>query len=212
MSRDFVKIDTNDPAVQPDSADEARVGGNAPLAAASGLNHGEGGYWEPRQVDRENASPVRQIARVDPAAIGFSAPSAESETKANAGAIGAALLERTKELVDIATWETAALILDLDEHAICAGSDPECDGGPGPCELESVLQEVSYHCSEDLSVSLDRHAVFNRRDGQSDTTGIGLQRRTRCDIVDEAPDEELLSVLNPLCETDLREGASDERV
>src|SRR5690606_4848007 len=103
-------------------------------------------------------------------------------------------------------------ILDLDEHSLGAGPYPEGDRGPGPCELERVLQEVSDDRGEDLAVSLDRHAVFDVGDGQSDAPTIRLQRRSRCDFIDEPRNEEWLSVLNPLCETDLRERASNERV
>jgi hypothetical protein len=179
---------------------------------ASRLNDRDGGNRETGQVDREYASAIREIARIDPAIIRFSAPHAEGETKTHAGAIRAALLERTKEFVDIPTRETVALILDLDEYAVGAGPHPERDGGPGAGELEGVLQEVSDHRREDLSVCFDRHAVFDGHHDQSDATGIRVQYRRRCDVVDEFGNEELLSILNPLRETDLRERASDERV
>ena len=96
---------------------------------ASRLHHRDGGNWEPRQVDGEDASPIRQVARIDPAIVRFDAPSAEGEAKAQAGAIGAALLERAEQLVDVPTGETAAFVLDLDEHALGAGADPERHGG-----------------------------------------------------------------------------------
>jgi hypothetical protein len=54
--------------------------------------------------------------------------------------------------------------------------------------------------------------VFDRRDGQCDATGVRVQFRGRCDFFDESGNEELLSILNALRETDLRERASDERV
>ena len=132
--------------------------------AASRLNGRDGGNWQPRQVDGEDASPSRQVARIDPAVVRFSAPSAEGETKTQAGSIGAALLERAEQLVDVPARETAAFVLDLDEHALGAGADPERDGGPGPGELEGVLQKVSHDRGEDLPVGLDRHAVFDGRD------------------------------------------------
>jgi hypothetical protein len=90
------------------------------LIGASGLNDCDGGNRQPRQVDGENAALTREVARINPAIVRFSAPSAEGETQTHAGSIGAALLERAKELVDIPTWQTAALVLDLDEHALGA--------------------------------------------------------------------------------------------
>jgi hypothetical protein len=154
------------------------------LTAASRLNDRDGRNQQPRQVDSEHASPIGEIARIDPAVVRFSAPSAERETKTQAGSIGATLLERAKELVDIPTRQTAALVLDLDEHSLGARANPERDGRPRPGELEGVLQEVSHDRGEDLPVSLDRHALFDRRDGQTDATSVRLQCRSRCDFVD----------------------------
>jgi hypothetical protein len=49
---------------------------------AAPLNGGSSGWnGEPRQVDGENASLIRHVARIDPAMIRFDSPSAESETK-----------------------------------------------------------------------------------------------------------------------------------
>jgi hypothetical protein len=141
---------------------------------------------EPGQVDREYASLIREIACVDPATVRLSAPSAEGETKTDAGSIGAALIERAEELFDIPTRETAALVLNLDVHALGAGADPERDGGPRPGELEGVLQKVSHDRREDLSVSLDRHSFFDGHHRQSDATGVRLQCRGRCDFFDES--------------------------
>ena len=70
--------------------------------------------------------------------------------------------------------ETAAFVLDLDEHALGAGADPERDGGMRPGELESVLQHVSHDRREDLSVSLDRHSILDGHHGESDATGVCL--------------------------------------
>ena len=47
------------------------------------------------------------------------------------------------------------------------GADPQRDGGPGPRELEGVLQQVSHDRREDLPVGLDRHSVLDGHHGQS---------------------------------------------
>ena len=109
------------------------------------------------------------------------------------------------------TRETAAFVLDLDEHALGAGADPERDGRPRPGELEGVLQKVSHDRREDLPVSLDRHAVFDGHHDQSDATGVRLQCRGRCEFFDESGHQELLPILDALGETDLGERASNER-
>ena len=70
------------------------------MRAASRLDDDRNGTnWNPRQVDREDASLIRQVARIDPAIVRFDAPSAEGEAKTQAGSIGASLLERAEQFV-----------------------------------------------------------------------------------------------------------------
>jgi hypothetical protein len=64
------------------------------------------------------------VARVNPATVRFDARSAEGEAKSQAGSIGAALLERAEQLVQVFTRNTAAFVLDLDEHALGVAADP----------------------------------------------------------------------------------------
>jgi hypothetical protein len=72
--------------------------------------------------------------------VRFNCPSAEREPKTRACAIGAPLLVRAEQVVDVPTREPAAFVLDLDDHALGAGVNRECDGGAGPGELECILQ------------------------------------------------------------------------
>ena len=90
----------------------------AVLAAASRPKDRDGGNWHPRQVDGEHASPARQIARIDPAIVRPSAPSAEGETKTHVGSIGAALLEWAAEIAGARARQATTRILDFDEDAI----------------------------------------------------------------------------------------------
>src|SRR5690349_10077698 len=83
----------------------------------------ERGDVEPRQVDGEDASPIRQVAGVDATMVGFSAPSAEGEPQTQAGPIRASLLEWSEQCVTISAREPAAFVLDLDEHAIGGRTD-----------------------------------------------------------------------------------------
>jgi hypothetical protein len=55
--------------------------------------------------------------------IRFNPPSAERQAKTQPCAIGAALLERAEQVVGIPARETAALILDFDEHPLLAAAD-----------------------------------------------------------------------------------------
>jgi hypothetical protein len=61
---------------------------------------------------------------MDPAMVCFSAPSAEGEAETQAGSIRASLFERTEQFVTVCTRETTTLVLDLDENALGAQTDP----------------------------------------------------------------------------------------
>ena len=64
----------------------------------------------------EGPLPLGQVSRIDPAMVGFDAPSAEREAEAQACSIGAALLERTEELAGVLNRQASALVLDLVER------------------------------------------------------------------------------------------------
>ena len=64
---------------------------------------------------------------MDPTVIGFGTPSAESEAKTQAGSIGASLLERPEQCVAGSFGKAAALVFDLDQHAIAAGAGAQRD-------------------------------------------------------------------------------------
>ena len=87
-----------------------------------------------------------KVARVDPAVVRVGAPSAEREAEAQARSVGAALLERAEQVVDVSSHEAAAFVLNLDEHTLGARADPQRHGGTGPRELEGVLQQVADDC------------------------------------------------------------------
>lgn len=181
------------------------------LAGTSRLHDSECRNWLTPQVNREYASSTREVARRDPTIARFSAPSTKGETQTHAGSIDAALLERVKELVDIPR-QSAALVLDFDEHVRGACANLERDSRPRPRELEGVLQKVSDNRGENLSVGRDRQAHFDRRDDEADATSIRLQCRRRGDLSDERGNGKLLRVLNALRETDFGKRTDNERV
>src|SRR5688572_5941337 len=121
------------------------------------LNRRDDWNWQSWQVDDEDASPVGQTARVDPASVRFDAQPAEGKAQACPGAIGASLFKRAEQLVDRRVRKTATLVLDLDEHALSVGADAQRDGAMRARELERVLQQVSDHCGESLLIGFDRH-------------------------------------------------------
>ena len=84
----------------------------------------DGGNWNPWQLDGKGASLIGHVARVDPAVVRFHAPSAEGKAKTQTGSIGASLLEGTEQFDVVPNRETAAFILDFDDHTLGAGTDP----------------------------------------------------------------------------------------
>lgn len=56
--------------------------------------------------------------------VRVSAPSAEREAKSKARSVGAALLERAEQLVNLPSREAATFILDVNEHALGADAHP----------------------------------------------------------------------------------------
>ena len=170
----------------------------------SRLDHRDGRNWNARQVDGEDASLVGQVARVDPAVVRLDAPSAEGEAEAQAGSIGASLLERAEQLV--VTFPPGrpphSSSISMSTRSALAPTR-SVTVGARPGELERVLQQVSDHRGEDLSVGLDRHSVLDGHHGERDAAGVCLQRRGRREFVDEFGHEESLPVLDALGETDL---------
>ena len=77
-----------------------------------------------------------------------------------------------------------------------------------PGELERVLQQVSHHRREDLPVGLDQHAILDGQHGERDAPGVCLQCCGRRELFDESGHQELLPILDALCEPDLGERAS----
>ena len=89
----------------------------------SRLRDRECGDREARQIDRKHAPDIRKVARVNAAVARLDGPSAEGEAETQAAPIGAALLERVKQVLHAPTREASTLVLDLNEHAIGVGAD-----------------------------------------------------------------------------------------
>src|SRR5581483_1445365 len=174
-------------------------------------NLGERGDLEPRQVDGKDAPPVRQVAREDATVVGFRAPSTEGEPQTQPGPIRASLLEGPEQRLTISAREPAAFVLDLDAHAIGARFNPERDRRTRTSELERVLQQVPNHRREDLAIGLDGDARFDRQHAQRNSPRIGIEDGGRRDLVDEGRNQQLLAVLNALCQTYFGDRSTDER-
>src|SRR5436190_1504840 len=89
-----------------------------------------------REIQRKHAAPFRQVARVDPAVVRISAPSAECQAQASARSINTALFERAKKLTDLRAGEPVAFVEHLDQHAFGAATDAQRHRRSRPGELE----------------------------------------------------------------------------
>jgi hypothetical protein len=87
------------------------------------LDGHDSGTWRPREVDGKDASFIGQVTRIEPGTVCFGAKSAEPEPNAQAGSIGASLLERVEQFVDIPSGKSPAFVVDLDENALDAGAN-----------------------------------------------------------------------------------------
>src|SRR6476660_9046802 len=153
--------------------------------AFAGLDSSRGRHWDPWQVDRKDASLIGDIPGIDPAVVRFNPPSAEGKAKPQTGSIGASLLESVERFDVVPTRKAAAFVLHLDDNPVGAGTGPQRNGGSAAGEFERVLQQVSHHCREDLSIGLDRHVPFGWLHRERDAIGTGLQGCGRHELVDE---------------------------
>ena len=107
-----------------------------PARQTSRLSARAGRSWGPRKVHGKHASPLREVARVEPATVYFGAPSAKREPDAQAGPVVALLRERGGQLIRIpGSRKAATFVLDVDDHAIGAGTNAQRYGTVRPSEL-----------------------------------------------------------------------------
>ena len=98
---------------------------------------------------------VRQVARIDPAAVGFGAPAADRETKTEPGPVCSTLLERLEQEIGVAVGQTATFVLDFNQHTVRGRSTTQCHGRPGSGELEGILQQIPHGRGQNRSVRVD---------------------------------------------------------
>src|SRR5213593_1873345 len=157
-----------------------------PARQTSSLSARAGRSWGPRKVHGKHASPLREVARVEPAAVCFGAPSAEREPDAQAGPVGALLRERGGQFLPIhGSWKAATFVLYVDDHAIGAASNAQRHGSVWPSELERVLQQIAEHRRKDQSICLNSQWILRNSYVQRDAPSVGRQSSRGCNVVDE---------------------------
>jgi hypothetical protein len=65
-------------------------------------------------------------------------------------------------------------VVDLNQHAIGAGTNSERHRTVRSGELECVLHEIPDHRREDLSIGFNRHFLQHRRDNEREAAGVRL--------------------------------------
>ena len=135
----------------------------------------------------------------------FDAPAAEGQAEAQAGAIGASLLERAEQVVDMSAWHRR--IHPRSTSTRSAAPTRSVTGAVRPGELNAFLQQVSNDCSK-----TDRSASIAASSSSAITVKLmpravaSVQAGGRLQTVGYKPHP----VLDALGETDLGERASDE--
>jgi len=137
--------------------------------------------------------------------IRFDGPPAEGQPEPESAAISASLLEGAKQIVDVSSRKSAALILHFDEDPLRARTNSQCDSRLRLREFECVLKQVGDRCREELSIPINKQPVFNRRHRQANPTCFGGQHGGLPDLVDERRDDDVLTVANSGGQTDLGE-------
>lgn len=115
--------------------------------------HGQQG--QAGKINHEHTAVIGQAARRDAAAVDFSAPPAHREPQTQPGSIGAPLFERLEQVIDAAGRKATALVLHFDDHTVRRRAAAQRHGGPGPGELEGVLQQVGHDRGQYRAVGVD---------------------------------------------------------
>src|SRR5688500_846016 len=81
----------------------------------------------PRQIAREDATFTRKVAHVQRPSVSFYAAPTDRQPKPETRSVAAALLKWLEQVFGLARREAAALILNLDQHALVVGACSQRD-------------------------------------------------------------------------------------
>jgi hypothetical protein len=109
------------------------------------------------------------------AALSFGGADAEGKTEPQSGPIGAMLLERPKQVLGFAGWETPAAVLDLEENAVVRFTDHERDAALLSSKLECIVEQIRNDRGEDVSISLHGPIAAFDRSRKVDSARGGLR-------------------------------------
>lgn len=140
------------------------------------------------------------------AVVQLDAPPVEGESETQSRTVGVALLEWPKQTFGDALRETAALVGDLDEHAILAGGDAQSDARPRARELEHILEQIHDHRRQNLPVGMDRQASLASLYRESEAAIRGLLDGHRCQFLDQFGDNDVRAITEAVAQPDLGDG------
>ena len=139
-------------------------------------------------------------------------PARDGKPEAQAAAVGRVLRERGEQGIGLSLGKSAALVLDLDQHALRGAVGLQADVAMRPRELEGVLQQVGDRRIEHLLFRLDPQIGGDGGDGELAAPGLRFQARRHLDLGDEPVDGDRFTQLHGHagCEAHVGQRAVDE--
>jgi hypothetical protein len=164
------------------------------LHRSAGIRSGD---CRSRQIECEDAPLAGEVADANLTPVRLGSLETDGEPETESAAVSVSLLERTKQLLRLARREAAALVLDLEEDAVCGSARRQGDLAMGASELERVLEKIGDCRGEDLPIGFHRHRPIDGCDGESKIALPGLDRGVDLDLFEELCDRYALEILDP---------------
>src|SRR6185312_12162102 len=139
----------------------------------------------PRKVDRENTSRARNVADSENAVVRLDGTPTDRESESEPGFVRPGLGKRQEHFICAAGRQTTAMILDIDQDAICNCIGVYGNLSPMVRELERVLQQVSQGRKKHVGVDVHRKAGVDIGHSKLAPSGTRLEQCGGPDLINE---------------------------
>jgi hypothetical protein len=120
------------------------------------------------------------------------------------------LRECPEELVDVPVRQAAALVFDLEKHAVGACVDAEHHGRLRAGELVCVLKQIDDNRGQDLAIGANECSGFAGLHDKPEIVRLCFHCRRWREILNECRDLDEHTIVNPLAQSNLCERSIDE--
>src|SRR5690349_19497123 len=104
----------------------------------------------PWQIDGKTTAHAGSVLHSQTALVCLNPAPGNGQSQAQAPLVFASLGKRHKHVFGIAPWQPATMVCDIDQNAITGAVGSQGHFGPRVRKLESVLQQVSDRCREQM--------------------------------------------------------------